>query len=226
MSTGRRTTTARALQAIERRGILLVYPIANAPDPPSLWSELHPGSKMRWAWDAGADDRVVELWHLREALARSKRVVYGKWFRRRATFFSIPVFRGMLAAYAAQGPLGAGLSPEARAILDLLEEDSPQGTKSLRTGAGLAGKLLEGAWNRAADELWSRLLIVGVREVEEGGFPSLAVGPTRAIFEDAWRDAHDPGSATREADAAALTSALDRSPKLRRHFDATLARLR
>lgn len=220
-----RKLLTRALEAIERRGVLLVYPIANAPDPPSLWSELHPRSKMRWAWDAGADDRVVELWHLREALARSKRVVYGKWFRRRATFFSVPAFRGMLAELAAHGPLDAGLSPEARTILELLEEDSPQGTKSLRQGAGLAGKYLEGAWNRAADELWSRLLIVGVREVEEGGFPSLAVGPTRTIFEDVWSAAHDPASPTRAADAAALARALDGSPKLRRAYDATRTRV-
>jgi hypothetical protein len=112
-----------AVDHIDRHGILLVYPIDNRAEPKSLWSCLHPKREMRWAWDESADPRVVELWHLREALARSKRVVYGKWYRRRATFFSHAAFRGLLGALDESSALEPDtLSEEARTILELLEE--------------------------------------------------------------------------------------------------------
>jgi hypothetical protein len=36
-------------------------------------------------------------------------------------------------------------------------------------------------------ELFTRLLIVGFGEVEDGAFPSLAVGATELLFEDLWK---------------------------------------
>ena len=86
-----------ARSAIEQHGALLVYPLANRRDPLSLWQVLYPRVEMRWAWDQGADDRVAKLWQLREELAREKQVIYGKWFRGRATFFSKSLFVSMLA---------------------------------------------------------------------------------------------------------------------------------
>jgi hypothetical protein len=205
----------RAVEHIERHGILLVYPIDNRAEPKSLWSVMHPRSPMRWAWDETADPRVVSLWHLREKLARSKRVVYGKWYRRRATFFSIDAFRGLLAEMHEY----TSLSHDARTILELLEEDSPQTTRRVREGAGLSGKLLEGAFQRAMDELWVRGLIVGVREEADGGFPSLAVGPTRAIFEDLWTSRVD-------ADRSSFTAALAAQKLLRTFHDRVMKRMR
>lgn len=176
----------KAVAAIEKRGVLLVYPITNRRDPPSLWFELHPKTEMRWAWDADADDRVVNLWHLRERIARSRKVVYSKWYKGRAVFFSKPVFEAMLATLHATGGLLEDLSEEARELLSLLEEDSPISTKELRKRAGLQGKMLERPWTRALNELFARCLIVGTGEVDDGAFPSLAVGATRWIFEDLW----------------------------------------
>ncbi|MCW5835521.1 MAG: hypothetical protein KIS78_24180, partial [Labilithrix sp.] len=81
----RRVAVDRAITIVERLGIALVYPIDNEAEPRSLWSELYPGRRMEWSWDAGADPRVAEVWHLRERLARSHDVAYAKWFRGRAT---------------------------------------------------------------------------------------------------------------------------------------------
>src|SRR5205809_926272 len=86
-----------AVSAIEKNGILLVYPIDNRKEPPSLWSSFFPKSQMRWEWDTGGDHRVADLWRLREELSRSGKVVYAKWYRGRATFFSKQVFTWMLA---------------------------------------------------------------------------------------------------------------------------------
>jgi hypothetical protein len=193
---GAAATEAKARAAIEAHGILLVYPIDNRAEPPSLWRVLHPRTPMRWAWDEGADDRVVALWHLRERLAASRTVVYGKWFRDRATFFSQPLFTAMLAHVRAEPLL---LSREARELYALLEEDSPQSTKVLRRAAGLSGREYERAWTRAMRELWSRLLVVGTGEIDDGAFPSLAVGATRWIFEELWDAAGAPPSAEQRA---------------------------
>jgi hypothetical protein len=218
MRIGARSVSA-AVSAVERHGILLLFPVANRPDPPSLWGALHPGAEMRWAWDETGDERVVALWHVRGRLAADRRVVYSKWFRGRATFFSRAVFRAMLAAVRAHGPPERGLSPEARALLGLLEENSPRSTRALRRDAALEGKMLERAYARALDELWSRLLAVGAGEVDDGSFPSLAVGATRLIHEDLWR------APAGDDDAERLGRALDASRPLRRAFDAKLAAL-
>jgi hypothetical protein len=187
---------ARARTAIEQQGLLLVYPIENRAEPPSLWRALYPRTPMRWAWDQGADDRVVALWHLRERLAASRSVVYGKWFRDRAVFFSRELFTAMLAELRRRPPL---LSREARELLALLEESSPESTKQLRRAAGLSGRENERTWTRAMRELWSQLLVVGTGEVDDGAFPSLEVGATRWIFEELWDAAREPPSEAQRA---------------------------
>lgn len=179
----------RALQAIDREGILLVFPIQNQKVPASLWSALWPRSRMRWEWTDDADNRVAELWHLREGLSKSAKVVYGKWFRGRATFFSRKVFASLLASLHGNRSPRAGLSPLAREILDLLEMNSPISTKRLKKELGLRGKRFSADFDRAMKELWARLLIVGFGEVDDGAFPSLAVGATQLLFEDIWTQA-------------------------------------
>ncbi len=192
----------------------MVYPVQNKKEPLSLWHVLHPRSEMRWAWDESADDRVVELWHLRERLARSKAVVYAKWLGGRATFFSRSVFRASLATMRAEHDLAAGLGPSSLDLLEILRDDSPQPTRRLREAAGLEGRLNETAFTRAMRPLWERMLVVGTGEVEEGGFPSLAVGATELIHEPLWLEAE-----TRtEEDAVTLDATLARAPSFARAF--------
>jgi hypothetical protein len=202
---GETSTLEKSIAAVEAHGALLVYPIDNRREPPSLWYTLHPRTPMRWAWDDGADVRVVRLWQLREQLARGRRVVYTKWYRGRATFFSRALFAAMLARSRA-APYA--LSADARELLALLEEDSPLSTKQLRRAAGLTGKANERVYTRALRELWERLLIVGTGEVDDGAFPSLAIGATRWIFEDLWEGAQAGAS---EAQQELLARALSAS---------------
>lgn len=195
----RAPTLAAAIAAIERAGVLLVYPIQSRPEPPSLWHAFHPGETMRWEWDETGDDRVVALWRLRERLARSRRVVYSKWFKNRAVFFSRSLFVAMLCELRATGAIRAGLDPDALEVLALLESDSPRSSKALRSAAGLTGRAFESAYQRALRELFARMLIVGFGEVDDGAFPSLAVGATRTLFEDLWDEAGElePSEAAR-----------------------------
>ncbi len=182
-------TVAKALHFMKNRGMLLVFPQANRKEPASLWAEFFPRTKMRWEWDETGDNRVGELWMLRERLSLSRKVVYSKWFRQRATLIAIDLFPALLKLANPDFPEVRGLSLNAREILDLLDEDSPLSTKQLKKLTGLQGRASEATYQRALKELWDRFLIVAYGEVDEGAFPSLAIGSTRVIFENLWGEA-------------------------------------
>lgn len=184
-------TVASALKFMKKRGMLLVFPQENRKEPASLWYEFFPRTKMRWEWDESGDNRVGELWMLRERLSLSRKVVYSKWFRQRATLIAIDLFPALLKLANPDFPDTRGLSFAAREILDLLDEDSPLSTKQLKKMTGLQGRASEAAYMRALKELWDRFLIVAYGEVDEGAFPSLAIGSTRVIFEDLWTEANE-----------------------------------
>lgn len=178
-----------AISAINHAGILLVFPINNQKDPASLWTHFFPRSSMKWEWDEAGDSRVAELWHLRESLSRSGKVVYTKWFRGRATFFSKPLFTALFAKLNRPTIAIPPLSPDAQTLLESLIESSPLSTKELKKAADMQGKFFEGVYHKALGELWSRLLIVGYGEKDDGAFPSLNLGATQHLFEDLWNEA-------------------------------------
>lgn len=176
----------KAIDAIEREGELLVFPIKNSRHPKSLWFELHPRSKMRWEWDQDGDTRVHDLWNLREELSRSGKVVYGKFYKGRATFYSKKKFIEVLSHLKPWEQMKSSLNPDARKILGALLENSPLPTKRLKKEIELEGKFYEPRYNRGLKELWQKHLIVGWGESAEGAFPSLNMGATALLFEDLW----------------------------------------
>ncbi|MGE3760056.1 MAG: hypothetical protein AB7H97_19985 [Pseudobdellovibrionaceae bacterium] len=173
----------KALSAIEECGAVLVFPVANKKNPVSLWYKLHPRTEMKWEWSENGDDRVPQLWYLREELSRSNQVVYSKWYQNRATFFSKELFTHLLSYLRPE----EGLLPhDSNTLLEALKMDSPLSTKHLKAAAELQGRLNESLYNRAMKVLWDRLLIVGFGEIDDSSFPSLAVGATQNIFEELW----------------------------------------
>jgi len=177
---------SKAIKFINDNGTLLVFPIVNKKEPKSLWSCMHPRTPMRWDWNDDGDDRVMKMWFMMKKLSQNSDVVYSKWYQGRATFFSHKVFTAMLRVLQ-ENPLN--LRPQqqaARDIFECLESDSPLSTKELKKMTGLQGKSFEGEYNRGLKELFQKLLIVGFGEVDDGAFPSLAVGATRLIHEPLW----------------------------------------
>lgn len=170
-----------AINAVNRRGWLLVFPIPKKAAVHSVWQVLHPRSIMRWEWSESGDDKVVQLWHLRRVLAESHRLIYSKWYRRRATLFSEELFKKLWVYFQ---PEREKILGEAREILDLLEMESPLSTKQIRRGADLTGRDNEKRFVTAMRELWRTFAIVGVGEIDDGAFPSLAHAATRTVFED------------------------------------------
>lgn len=203
-----------ALAAIDTLGICLVFPHDNRPEPASLWSHFFPRTRMRWEWDAGGDDRVPTLWHLRTELATSGRAVYTKWWQGRATFLSLPVFSGLVRMLAVDEELG--LSETARVLLRCYEEQSPLSTKEVKRAAELEGRTHARDFEAGMKELWSRLLVVGAGEKEEGSYPSLLVGASKWMHESAFRT----GLAMPEEDALAVIDRyLPAGTPFRRWFD-------
>jgi hypothetical protein len=179
-----------AIAKINRRGVLLVFPINNRKEPLSLWSEFYPRKKLRWEWDDSGDNRVFDMWTLMKRLSDCDKVVYSKWYQNRATFFSRELFTALLSLKMRQ-PDFQMLSPTAKLLLEILEQDSPLSTKQLKQQSELQGKFNEGIYNRGMKELFQRLQIVAYGEVDDGAFPSLAVGATRLLFEDLWNEASE-----------------------------------
>lgn len=187
MAKSRSITISRAVAGIEKHGILLVYPIDNRKEPASLWSAFYT-DEMRWEWDEDADNRVSQLWNIRTELSTSREVVYVKWFRGRATFFSKQIFTTLLAYFDTAKLDTHALKTESQLILEVLGMDSPQSTKQIKLATDLRGKLFERTYEKSMKILFEKLWIVGFGEVDDGAFPSLAVGSSKALFEDLWEN--------------------------------------
>lgn len=180
----RKSRKQKAIEAINKYGVLLVFPVKNQKEPHSLWAELFPNKEMRWEWTDDGDDTVFTLWALMKELSAEGDVVYSKWYQNRATFFSQDLFKYLLAW--ARYNLDSPLTSSAQQILEELESNSPLSTKEIKEITGLKGKLLEPEYSRSIKDLFQRFLIVGFGEVDDGAFPSSALGATRLIFEDLW----------------------------------------
>lgn len=188
----------KIIKAIEEEGCLLVYPLDNRKEPKSIWSCLYPRTAMRWEWDESGDNRVGELWGLRTELSESRDVVYAKWFRNRATFFSKEVFVNLLAFLGSSQGFVV-LTRDSQEALDTLLIDSPQSTPTLKESLGLRGRFLEGQYNRTLKPLWNYLFLVGFGETEDSSFPSLNIGATATLFEELWQKSQAVDAAKAEA---------------------------
>ncbi len=179
----------KAIEKINKAGALLVFPLNNKKEPKSLWSEFYPKSKLRWEWDADSDSRVRSMWYLMKTLSECRHVVYSKWYQGRATFFSRELFTALLCVAQSEIFSQFRLSRHGKNILEILESDSPLSTKQLKKMTELQGKDNQAAYNRATKELFANFYIIAFGEVDDGAFPSLALGATSVLYEDLWTEA-------------------------------------
>lgn len=212
-------TPSNAITSINNKGVLLVFPMNNRPLPGSLWSEFLPRVEMVWDWNDDADGRVSEMWNLMKRLSDCREVVYSKWYQGRATFFSKELFTALLCLRCFRSDPRRGLSDTAKSLLEVLENNSPLSTRKLKEYTGLQGKFHEAEYSRAMKDLFTRFLIVGFGEVNDGAFPSLAVGATELLFDDLFRDA---GSMSARQAQAIVDRLMPPGSHVRRYFDKTL----
>lgn len=212
----KRLELSSAVASIRKHGTLLVFPINNREQPHSLWFEFFPARRMVWDWNEDSDHRVGDMWQMMKQLSDCRDVVYSKWYQGRATFFSREVFSAMISIRRAHLTARHELSEPARVLFEVLENNSPLSTRQLKEFADLQGRSNETEYNRGMRELFTRLLIVGFGEVDDGAFPSLAVGATELIYEDLWREGAEmpPAEATRTLERFMPTKS-----HFRRHFE-------
>lgn len=192
---GKKLTEQKAITFINKHGILLTFPVNNKKEPLSLWSQFFPRTPLRWEWNEDGDDRVSDMWFLMKRLSDNRKVVYTKWYQGRATFISRELFTSFLCLIQQSRDLRHDLSPTAQLILETLDNDSPLSTKKLKKLTDLRGKDNEPLYHRALKELFTRFLIVAFGEVDDGAFPSLAIGSTQLLYEDLWLEAQEMNSA-------------------------------
>jgi hypothetical protein len=210
---------SKAVKSVCDAGVLLVFPVKNAAEPASIWSSLMPKVKMKWEWTEDGDDRVLQMWQLMKQLSSCREVIYSKWYQGRATFFSPDLFEALIWTMHFGSHRPKPLSTDARLILEVLEVDSPQSTKQIKRQVELTGKDCEARFNRAMKELFQQFLIVGYGEVEDGAFPSLAVGCTKSLYEENWSNAK--GLSENEV-SRRLKKYLGSTKLFQRFFDRTL----
>jgi len=213
----KRFTPNDAVKRIHDRGVLLVFPINNRPLPLSLWSEFYPKTRMVWDWNDDAAGPVHDMWGLMKRLSDCREVVYSKWYQGRATFFSRELFGAMVCLRCRRFD-ARRLSSTARTLFEVLENNSPLSTRKLKELTDLQGRLHESEYSRAMKDLFSSLLIVGFGEVDDGAFPSLAVGATELLYDDLWRQA--AAMPIRKAQTT-LDRFMPPSSHFRRFFDRT-----
>jgi hypothetical protein len=215
----RKLNLSTAVTSIRRHGALLVFPINNQPLPHSLWAEFFPKTRMVWDWNEDSDHRVGDMWQMMKRLSVCRDVVYSKWYRGRATFFSHELFTALLCLRGTHRATSHELSETARILFEVLVNNSPLSTKQLKMLTDLQGRVNEGAYNRAMSELFNRLLIVGFGEVDDGAFPSLAVGATELLYEELWREGAQMSTSRARS---TLDRVLPMGSHFRRHFEKSL----
>ena len=129
---------------------------------------------------------LERTWFWKDDLHLERRLYYGKIIRAQPSFISPDYLPDCIAALAGPGQemerdptrlfMDGRLSREARTIYDYLEAHPTQPTRDLRRGAGLRGKDLTAATERALAELQRRFLVCKVD----------LTGRTRATYSYVW----------------------------------------
>lgn len=183
MSTNKMTLKG-ALEHVEKVGRVAIFPEKNKKKSSiiSLWELFFPRTKMKWEWDDSADNRVVKLWWLKNEIAQTQKVLYGRFFGNRPILVSKNEARRTMAGLERKP-----LSSLAREILSRLEDNSPQTKrmigKSLRDDGW---EITKGDFERALLSLQKQFLIVnlGDSEREKGPMPSTEYAALSLVFPD------------------------------------------
>lgn len=141
-------------------------------------------SELPCLWHAAAGERTPDyplhvqndpyislVWIAKDQLAAEKKVYYGKALKKRPTFISLEYFPYFYKVINHQRGdhyltdyLRGGLSRDARRILDVLNEQSPQITADLKAAAAMANPDKRLAFDSAMAELQSRFYVVKIGE--------------------------------------------------------------
>ncbi len=158
----------KCVDYIKSVGVVSVFP--GKSSLPSLWKFLHPRSKFSWVWDEHGDSKVVKLWWLKNEIAASKKVLYGRFFSNQPVFVSIKKAKELKSKI-----IGKNQSTLEKYIMENLDLNSPQTLRMLKKQARLDRvEFLRSDWHRALISLQKQFLIssLGDSTRESGPMPS------------------------------------------------------
>lgn len=174
----------KVLSLINEHQIVYVYP-HKSKEEVSIFRLLYPKKEFRWDWSEAADPKLVELWWLKDDLARSKKVVYGRFFKAKPCFVSIKKFQLLLKNTLVNIDQ---LNALETFIYELLLENSPQSTRMIKKVYRKLGVEVytRTEWNKAFLGLQKKLLIcnLGDSEREHSPMPSTEYAAVEHVFEN------------------------------------------
>jgi len=177
-------TLQSALDQVEKIGRVAIFPEKKPSKHSiiSLWELFYPRTKMKWEWDDSADNRVVKLWWLKNEIAQTQKVLYGRFFGNRPVLVSKSETRRTLKTLEKKP-----LTSLAREILSRLEDNSPQTKRMLGRELRAEGwEPTKSEFERSLIDLQKNFLIVslGDSEREKGPMPSSEYAALSLIFPD------------------------------------------
>jgi hypothetical protein len=163
-------TVAEAETFINTVGFCFAFK-ANRSELPCLWHAAAGERNPDYPLHVQNDPYISLVWVAKDQLAAEKKVYYGKALKKRPTFISLkyfPYFYRLITDQRGDHYLAdynrGGLSRDARRILDVLNEQSPQITADLKAAAAMANPDKRSAFDAAMAELQSRFYVVKIGE--------------------------------------------------------------
>ncbi len=164
-------TKAQALKFVNDVGFCFAFKAENS-ELPCLW---HAACGMRdplMPQHSHHDPYLSFVWEMKDILPSERKLYYGKLLKRRPTMISLEYFpyfyvlsgrTGARKEYVQEHARGR-LSTTAHAIMEALDDSSPQATQGLKLATGMIAKGERAEFDRAIAELQSKMFIVKVGE--------------------------------------------------------------
>jgi hypothetical protein len=172
------TTPARAIAFLDDAGFALLFARRNV-DLPNLWDLARDDPPTS---DWGPD--IQRVWKWKDEFPRAGKAWYGHFLAGQKSFLS-PELLGLLypRAGAPDDFTVEDLTPEARAVADVLLASGPTPSSVLREAVGLPGKAGRARFTRALTELGRALVVTHYgTEEEKAGWPSAVIELTARAF--------------------------------------------
>lgn len=174
----RARTIAQAARFIDQVGFAVLFPHASAP---SLWGATaeHPETGF-----VDFDDEAQRVWAWKDELPLRRLAWYGPVPGGRKMFLSVEMLRALYPGAGKKDDHRAlDVSPEARALADVLLSSGPTSQAALREATHLDGKKGAAVFTRAKGELGRHYLLTHHGVEEQGaGWPSAVFDLTARAF--------------------------------------------
>ncbi len=164
-------TIPEALDFVNQVGFCFAF-AAKHSELPCLWHAACGERKPRYPEHTHSDPYIGLVWEAKDVLPADRKIYYGKALKNRPTMISLEYFPHFYSlkgrsnapdAFLAEYLRGE-ITPDAKAIMEALSENSPQVTADLKLSSGFAHPKKRAAFDRAMAELQMKMHVVKIAE--------------------------------------------------------------